>query len=253
MIAPWRRRRVLAMTQGVMAYGITPARYSGLQLWLDASQISGLSDGDPVATWTDLSGNSNNATQATGSLRPTYQTNEQAGKAGVLADGVDDTMIIPSLNGPTGQTVFLVFRLTANVGAGGIFIPLSTDGLEVTLVNIGGYRNVSAVYDASVVVDSSGFDNAGLIVSGAKAVLAVSYNGGAANNPASYRFWLDGVEQVSVLSGVFGGGSTSSLFTRATGVGPTAGFIFELADYNNQMSAADVVTLSLALKEKWGI
>ena len=32
------------------------------QLWLDVSQLTGFSDGDDVATWTDFSGNTNNGT-----------------------------------------------------------------------------------------------------------------------------------------------------------------------------------------------
>ncbi len=87
---PLRRRIQTAMQSGGGAAAWTPASIAGLQLWLDASQIAGLNDGDAVATWTDLSGNSNNATQATASKQPTYQTNEVNGRPAVQTDGVDD-------------------------------------------------------------------------------------------------------------------------------------------------------------------
>jgi hypothetical protein len=48
-----------------------PLDISGCQLWLDASQLS-LSDGDPVSSWTDLSGNARHHTM-TGAERPTYK------------------------------------------------------------------------------------------------------------------------------------------------------------------------------------
>ncbi len=51
-----------------------PTDITGCELWLDASQIGGLSDGDPVSTWSDGSGNGNDAVQATGGSQPTYKT-----------------------------------------------------------------------------------------------------------------------------------------------------------------------------------
>lgn len=95
----------------------TPASIAGLQLWLDASQIVGLNDGDAVATWSDLSGNGNHATQATVSKRPTYQTNEQNGLPVVLGDGVDDFLECASTVFPT--TDFTIYAVLNNVSGTG--------------------------------------------------------------------------------------------------------------------------------------
>lgn len=65
----------LLLTLSSDGSGFSPASISGLTLWLKAHAITGLNDGDPVATWTDLSGNGNNATQAVGANRPKYKTN----------------------------------------------------------------------------------------------------------------------------------------------------------------------------------
>lgn len=51
---------------------LAPNAISGLQLWLDADAISGLSDGDTVATWADQSGNGNDYTGNNAGI--TYQT-----------------------------------------------------------------------------------------------------------------------------------------------------------------------------------
>lgn len=67
---------------------------SSLYVWLDASQLTGLSDTDPVATYTDQSGSGNSPTQSTSSLKPTYLTNVYKGGTmpTVRFDGTDDYM-----------------------------------------------------------------------------------------------------------------------------------------------------------------
>lgn len=49
-----------------------PTDVSGCVLWLDASQLTGLSDGDPVASWSDESGQSHDAAQSTADKKPEY-------------------------------------------------------------------------------------------------------------------------------------------------------------------------------------
>ena len=56
---------------------------------------SGLSDGDPVATWMDASGNGNHATQTIAASRPKYRTGVANGLPVVRFDGADDGMISP--------------------------------------------------------------------------------------------------------------------------------------------------------------
>src|SRR3990167_5696375 len=76
-----------------------PTDLSNLLLWLDASQITGLNDGDAVASWTDLSGNGNHATQSTAAAKPTYKTNiitDTAAYAGQL--NWDGTNLVQTIN-----------------------------------------------------------------------------------------------------------------------------------------------------------
>lgn len=47
---------------------------TGLWAHYNAEDIAGLSDGDPIATWADSSGNGRNATQSNASARPIYKT-----------------------------------------------------------------------------------------------------------------------------------------------------------------------------------
>ncbi|MBI4238107.1 MAG: thrombospondin type 3 repeat-containing protein [Deltaproteobacteria bacterium] len=63
-------------------------------LWLRASDLTSLSDGDPVSTWTDASGAGNDATQTTEERRPTFRTNVVGGKPVIRFDEFDDGLSI---------------------------------------------------------------------------------------------------------------------------------------------------------------
>ena len=62
-------------------------------LWLKTDAITGLNNDDPVATWSDFSGNVNNLTQGTATRRPIYKTNEINGKPIIRFDGSNDHLI----------------------------------------------------------------------------------------------------------------------------------------------------------------
>ena len=61
-----------------------------LTMLLDATKITGLVDTDPVATWEDQSGNSNDASQGTAANRALYRTNILNGLPAVRFDGIND-------------------------------------------------------------------------------------------------------------------------------------------------------------------
>ena len=109
---PFRRRIQTAMQSGGGAAAFSPTDIAGLQLWLDASQIAGLNDGDAVATWSDLSGNALDATQSTASRRPTYQTSEINSRPAVQFDGTDDFLenVGGSLTLKDGCTILVVSK-----------------------------------------------------------------------------------------------------------------------------------------------
>lgn len=94
-----------------------PTDVPNLALWLDASRITGLVDGDPVANWSDLSGQGRDATQGTGAARPTYKVAILNGKPVVRFDGVDDYLKTSAftLNQPTH--VFIVLTLIAQAAS----------------------------------------------------------------------------------------------------------------------------------------
>jgi len=121
-----RRIQTAAMSGGEAAPPpFSPLDIAGLKVWLDASQITGLNDGDSVTTWSDLSGQGNDVTQSTASKKPTYQTNEINGLPVVKFDGVDDASLFAGAVDMTSTyTFFTVIRKPAGYayvvdGAGG--------------------------------------------------------------------------------------------------------------------------------------
>ena len=80
-----------------------PFRF-GPTLWLDASDASTITEsGNKVSQWSDKSGNGNDATQATGSLQPTYNATGNY----VEFDSVDDILVLTEFS-PTEWSFFAV-------------------------------------------------------------------------------------------------------------------------------------------------
>lgn len=82
-------------------------------LWRVRADDLVLSDGDPVVTWTDLSGNGRDWAQATSARRPTLQTNEVNGHAAVqFATASSQYLDGPDLSGLglTEADVFIVLK-----------------------------------------------------------------------------------------------------------------------------------------------
>ena len=129
---------------GTAAAIINPSSISGLELWLRAEDLA-LADGASVATWTDLSTNSRNATQGTANLQPIYKTSILNGRAVVrfsaTPNGQEDYMAgsSPSL---TDFTVFMVAKWNSgtssdaqifSMGSGGGAFTVSSTSNKVTI------------------------------------------------------------------------------------------------------------------------
>jgi hypothetical protein len=136
---------VLAEIAPQLGGGISPTSpddIADLEMWLNADDLdASLADGDPVDTWADASGNSNDATQS-GSARPTFKTSIINGHDIVRFDATDDGMETPlSLTHP-----FSIFYVAFYNGS-------STQGRiiqgNVTNWLLGPYSGVWQWFDAS--------------------------------------------------------------------------------------------------------
>lgn len=89
----------------------SPDDVAGLHIWLKADAITGLSDNDPVATWSDSSGNANDATQASAPNRPIYKTGIVNSLPVVRFDGAADVLELGNLSALTEGEVFIVIKI----------------------------------------------------------------------------------------------------------------------------------------------
>lgn len=79
--------------------------------WYRSDYTGGVSSGS-LALWPDISGNGNDATQATMASQPTVFANQINGLPGVVFDGVDDLMAFLQVS---GLTVFIVANKSSNI------------------------------------------------------------------------------------------------------------------------------------------
>ena len=111
----------------------TPTDLAGLRLWLKADSLV-LSDGDPVLTWADSSGNGNTVSQGTGSLWPIYKTAIVNSLPVVRVDGVDDVMGTASVAGTTwfSATAATIWAVYAQTNPAGYAIPFMWNQTAIT-------------------------------------------------------------------------------------------------------------------------
>lgn len=105
--------------------GFAPNQLSGLAFWYDSAD-SAYSGG----TWSDLSGNGNDAVQATGSSQP-VKTTDASGRPVLRFDGIDDVLSVsvpPSF--ANGLTFFIVYRVRTPVDFRGIFTASAASGTD---------------------------------------------------------------------------------------------------------------------------
>lgn len=235
--------------------GFTPSILPSLKLWLAADRIAGLSDGDPVTTWADLSGQGNNATQGTGAAKPLFKTNIANGRPGVLGDGVDDFMSLPAglltalMAGD--RTVFAVAKWVAH----------AADAKVMAIYN-GGFSTRFGI----------GEDNGG-----AGAQWAFIYTTGAAAQTISAAIGVVPSANTTQISEAVQSGVNYTGLTNGTQVGtvtnagveaPSQGAIFagaggsnqfgnlyilEVVAYSAALSAADRARVRRYLGTRWGV
>jgi len=93
---------------------------AGATLVLDSRRISGLSDGDDVGQWDDVSGSGWNVTQSDSTKKPNYKTGIQGGQPVVRGDGVRDRLISSSVSTTQTFSTILVFQRSASETNGAV-------------------------------------------------------------------------------------------------------------------------------------
>ncbi len=90
-----------------------------IDAWLDASSISGLNNNDPVSSWADISGNNNDAVQATSINQPIYLTNQVNALPAINFDGTNDFLDF-NTNITSGDITLFAVYLSRKVSQGSV-------------------------------------------------------------------------------------------------------------------------------------
>jgi hypothetical protein len=213
----------------------SPASIPGLQLWLDGSEASTITQsGGNVSQWNDKSGNGNNATQATGSMQPTYVTNSFNGLNSLLFNGTSDFLLIPEISS-TQMTVFVTdIGGTQTAPA----VPFISDNV---LTSYFGY------YTTNVYVQASGSSE---FASVPIDTLPHQYTLQRAGNNALIERDASTFLNISVTDGMFN-------FTNIYGFlgssnGSRSGSAGEILVYNTDINSTQISQVAAYLKAKWG-
>jgi len=99
-----------------MTRGFAPVDVAGLQLWLDAADPNSVTlSGSNVTQWRDKSGNGTNASQATTSNQPIYQSNSMNGLPSIQFNAISRNNLVcfdtPAFDfGTSARSAFFVIR-----------------------------------------------------------------------------------------------------------------------------------------------
>lgn len=214
---------------------------SGLQLWLKADAVTGLSDGATVSTWDDLSGNSYNATQITTDKKPLYKTNIINGYPVIRFDGVNDGMVINTgLNVARPATLFIVNKPVGTPA--GRTLQSATVGRNWLL---GLWSNGVSHYAEGWVSDSSSTG----------ALIGTTYIAVGVENTSTTNFYVNGVDY-TVSSTPTGQPGNLAIGAAGNGCCPTEGGNSDVAEiivYNSALSANDRNGIERYLAAKYSV
>ena len=224
-----------------------PSRFDGLQLWLDASDETTITDTTGnVTAWADKSGNGNNVTS------PTFQprTGDSTENGLNIIDFTSDQMIVPSAlySLPNGDnTVFVVSKRATEDGSIDATFGAAT-GITNEYFHI--YSNVArtqsftnrsggggAVSFIGPVGVNTNLNIAHMRKEGTDQTIAV--NGGTEATPIT-------ASNTATIDDFFIG-------TAGSGAFPLIGSIAEMLFYDRNLSPSEISAINQYLANKWGV
>jgi hypothetical protein len=237
----------------------SPTSIANLELWLDATTVSG-NDGDAIGTWVKSGGTSGtDAVQATAARKPILKkgANGINNLAILRFDGTDDYMLATLDAGSVGFTVFLVGRTGSATSAytvvlgsgGGAGSDNKTSGIywgfayETGATFGAGWAGVTATVDFGAVSGIAANQTFRSRYSYDKVTWDVSGPNTSSHADTSFP---TGTFQAHVgTDATSGGGVTVS--------GPWKGDTGEIIVYSRGLTAGEISSVDAYLLAKWGI
>ena len=213
------------------------------KLWLRADTLYSVGNGNLVSTWTDISGNNNNATQA-GTNRPTWFSNIINAQPVVRFDGVNDYFTSVFTTASQNSTIFTVFsanhtgsstpdgplwQYNAASGTSGFF-PLYSNGNQYVSTTAGGWLTKATAFSQNV-----------------WSTTTVLYNTGIT------ELWKDGTLNHSAATNSITLGAFSIGRRTVSATNYFKGDIAEIIYYNVPLNTAERIIVTNYLGAKYGI
>jgi len=225
--------------------GFSPLNVSGLQLWLDASDETTITESSgAVSQWDDKSGNANHVSNGTAAEQPTTGTRTINSLNALDFDGGDVLEASPGvgITGSSNRTMIAVFE-PDSVGNE----PFMSLGANTSLNLFRIQSEISVRHNGANVI----FDTA-MTVS-APGIVSVIQDGSTVIDVSA---WLDGVSLG--VSSSFGDALTLDTTDRvdiggANGAGEANGAIAEVLVYDSALSTTDREAVEAWLAQKWNI
>jgi hypothetical protein len=220
------------------AGAFVPTDISGCQLWFAASAITGLSDGDAVSTWSDASGNGNDATQS-GAARPVYKTSIINGHPVVRFTAASSQFF--NLTTALSLSPFTIAAVMKKSGTGKNLSPLASN------TNYGGVP-LNALFDDNFYMG----EPAGYLVNYANAFTAWDYAVGTSAGSGVFAAWIGGAA-VTFTASAYAGYSAFDRIGRWFNTYYSDGDIAEIILYDSVLGTTDRQALEAYFASKYAL
>lgn len=225
---------------------------NGLQLWLKADAITGLSDGAAVTNWPDASGLTNDVAQSTAANQPLYTASALNGKPVVRFDGADDRLERSDALGFTNNPAMTVI-VVAQVDTLGALKRMVCLGEDVST----GGRTIGFCADTS-----TRYNNGNKVWSNNSFLGGFKIGAWLCAENETYEdtaFYQDGVGPITKTTG--GAVTTKTLSDEKLRIGAKVGQnseffdgdIAEILIYDRVLTIVELESIGAHLEEKYGL
>lgn len=237
----------------------SPKNLPSLQLWLDASDTSTITESSgSVSAWADKSGRGNSATQGTEANQPTTGSETMGGKNVLTFDAsTDDFMTVAhstslQFDSGTGYTIFWVGEFDGYLNQTSSLNLILSKGagvLAAAAYNIQVNSGNKAIFQSGnneIIQDDSGTFNTvpsyiTCKMSNATTTAVIQRNGGASYTNATATVGSNNTDNLTI------GGGTGSTIRYA------GGKYAEILIYSRLLSVAEATAVENYVSNKWGI
>lgn len=223
--------------------GFSPADLAGLQLWLDASDASTITESSgSISEWRDKSGNANHAAQATGTAQPAIAEASLNGLNTVDLGATSTAFMTLAAAVDLGQS--------ASSGTSTVYFVAETSGNPNDSVLASGANNnwyVGLGSDQVMYRTSGNFDTHSIASASGYRLISATRDG------ASVSVWAEGVASANNPRSKSGSITIQRLGRRLSATKSYFGKVAEVIIYNSAHDDSTRQQVEAYLLEKWGL